>query len=144
VAYNWRGRFLSSVNNGGSRNPRYFAPYGTLDASLSYDVGYNFAVSVDVQNLTSEPLRVYGRSKRQVFFAQEGHPHFQLGARYRFGGHAAPPPPPPPPMAAPPPPPPATQTCPDGSVIDVTATCAAPPPPPPPPPPPATQGERGN
>jgi TonB-dependent receptor len=140
VAYNWRGKFLSSVNNGGSRNPRYFAPYGTLDASLSYDVGYNLAVSVDVQNLTSEPLRVYGRSKRQVFFAQEGHPHFQFGARWRFGGHAAPPPPP---MAAPPPPPPATQTCPDGSVIDVTATCAAPPPPPPPPPPPATQGERG-
>jgi TonB-dependent receptor len=142
VAYNWRGKFLSSVNNGGSRNPRYFAPYGTLDASLSYDVGRNFAVSLDVQNLLSEPLRVYGRSKRQVFFAQEGHPHFQLGARYRFGGNAAPPPPPP--LAPPPPPPPATQTCPDGSVIEVTATCAAPPPPPPPPPPPATQGERGN
>jgi iron complex outermembrane receptor protein len=42
-----------------------------------------------------------------------------------------------------PPPPPATQTCPDGSVIEVTATCPLPPAPPPPPPPPAAAPERG-
>ena len=58
---------------------------------------------------------------------------------YNFGHEAVlPPPPPPPPL---PPPPVATQTCPDGSVIQVTASCPAPPPPPPPPPAPA---ERGN
>jgi outer membrane receptor protein involved in Fe transport len=107
-AYNWRGKFLASINNGGYRNPRYFEPYGTLDASLSYDVMRNLAVSLDVQNLLSEPLRVYGRSKRQVFFAQEGHPHFQLGVRYRFSAPAALPPLPAPVMA--PAPAPATQT----------------------------------
>jgi TonB-dependent receptor len=139
IAYNWRGKFLSSVNNGSSRNPRYFAPYGTLDASLSYDIGRAFAITFDVQNILSEPLRLYGRTERELFFAEEGHPHFQLGARYRFSS-----PPPvvaPPPMMAPPPPPPPTQTCADGSVIPVTATCPAPPPPPPPPPAPAP--ERG-
>ena len=44
------------------------------------------------------------------------------------------------PVVPPPPPPPATQTCPDGSVIEVTATCPAPPPPPPPPPPAPERG----
>ena len=139
VAYNWRGRFLSTVNNGGSRNPRYYEPYGTLDFSLGYDVTDRFAVSFEGINLLGEDIRTYGRSKRQMFFAQEGHPRFYLGARYRFGGTtaAAPPPPPPP---APPPPPPATQTCADGSVILATEACPAPPPPPPPPPPAPERG----
>ena len=47
---------------------------------------------------------------------------------------------PPPPVL--PPPPPATQTCPDGSVVAVSATCPVPPPPPPPPPP-VAKPERG-
>ncbi|HXH00082.1 MAG TPA: TonB-dependent receptor [Sphingomicrobium sp.] len=42
-----------------------------------------------------------------------------------------------------PPPPPAMQTCPDGTMIEVTAMCPAPPPPPPPPPPPLPAPERG-
>ncbi len=138
LAYNWRGKFLSSVNNGGSRNPRYFEPYGTLDFSLGYDVSDNFAVSFEGVNLLGEDLRTYGRSKNQMFFAQEGHPRFYLGARYRFGGDTVVPPPPAPPP--PPPPPPATQTCPDGSVILATDVCPAPPPPPPPPPPAPERG----
>jgi iron complex outermembrane recepter protein len=61
-----------------------------------------------------------------------------LTVRQSFGGHPLPPPPPPPP------PPPATQTCPDGTMIAVTATCPVPPPPPaPPPPPPPAAPERG-
>ena len=139
LAYNWRGKFLSSVNNGGSRNPRYFEPYGTLDFSLGYDVSDNFAVSFEGVNLLGEDLRTYGRSKNQMFFAQEGHPRFYLGARYRFGGDTVVPPPPPAPPP-PPPPPPATQTCPDGSVILATDVCPAPPPPPPPPPPAPERG----
>lgn len=56
-----------------------------------------------------------------------------------FGGehHAAPPP------VALPPVPPATKTCPDDSVVAVSATCPLPPPPPPPPPP-APAPERGH
>jgi TonB-dependent receptor len=142
VAYNWRGKFLSRLNRGGNHNPVYYAPFGTLDASVAYNVTPNALITFEAQNLTSEPIRTYARSTHQLYFAQELHPRFWLGARYRFGGNAAPPPPPPAPPA--PPPPPATQTCPDGAVIEVTATCPAPPPPPPPPPPPATQGERGN
>src|SRR5205823_10780168 len=121
LAYNWRGKFLQNQNRGGSRNPVYFAPFGTLDASLTYNVTPNAQITLEAQNLTSEPIRSYARSTRQLWFAQELHPRFWLGARWKFGGvNAAPPPPPP--LA--PPPPPATQTCPDGSVIDVSATCA--------------------
>ncbi|MCH8616046.1 TonB-dependent receptor [Sphingomonas sp. SM33] len=141
VAYNWRGKFLSSVNNGGSRNPRYYEPYGTLDFSLGYDINDNFEVTFEGINLLGEDLRTYGRSTRQMFFAQEGHPRFYLGARYRFGGEkAVAPPPPPPPPPPPAPPPPATQTCSDGSVILASDTCPAPPPPPPPPPPAPERG----
>ena len=138
VAYNWRGRFLASTNNGGSRNPRYVEPFGTLDFSLGYDLTDRLALSFEGINLLGEDTRIYGRSKRQVFFAQEGNPRFYLGARYRFGGDAAP-------IAAPvysaplPPPAPATQTCPDGSVILASDMCPVAPPPPPP----APSGERG-
>ena len=63
-----------------------------------------------------------------------------LTVRQSFGGAAPVPPAPPPP---PPPPPPAMQTCPDGSMIEMTGTCPVPPPPPPPPPAPTERGERG-
>ncbi|WP_262984887.1 TonB-dependent receptor [Sphingomonas daechungensis] len=96
VAYNWRGTFLASVNNGGSRNPRYFEPYGTLDFSLGYELNNHFSVSFEGVNVLGEDLRVYGRSKKQLFFAQEGHARYYLGARYRFGGDTVAPPPPPP------------------------------------------------
>jgi TonB-dependent receptor len=142
LSYNWRGKFLAALNRGGSHNPVYFAPFGTLDGSISYNITPNASITFEAQNLTSEPIRTYARSTHQLWFAQELHPRFWFGARWRFGGSNAAPPPPP----VAPPPPPATQTCPDGSVIEATATCPAPPPapPPPPPPPPATSGERGN
>jgi TonB-dependent receptor len=142
VAYNWRGRFLAALNRGGSNNNVTFEPFGTVDASVSYNVNDRLALTLEGQNLTSEPIRTYARSTHQLLFAQELHPRFWLGARYRFGGGNASPPPPP--AMAPPPPPPATQTCPDGSVVEAIAACPAAPPPSPPPPPPATSGERGN
>jgi len=77
----------------------------------------------------------------QLYGAFLGEPRtFGVTLRAKMGFARAVPPPPPPPPAPPPPPPPATQTCPDGSVIAVTATCPLPPPPPPPPPAP----ERGS
>src|SRR5207248_2536446 len=117
VSYNWRGKFLSQLNRGGSRNPVYFAPFGTLDASLTYNITPSAQITLEAQNLTSEPIRSYASSTHQLWFAQELHPRYWLGARWKFGGVNAPPPPPPP-LAPPPPPPPATQTCPDGSVIE--------------------------
>ena len=84
LAYNWRDKYLSAVNRGASRNPVFFAPFGTLDLSISYDLNQQFSISFDALNLTSEPIRTYGRDTTNLWFAQELHPRFFLGARFRF------------------------------------------------------------
>jgi TonB-dependent receptor len=84
VSYNWRGSYLSAINRGASRNPVFIDSFGTVDASISYDITPNFAVSLDGINLLSEPIRTYGRSKHQLWFAQELKPRLFLGARYKF------------------------------------------------------------
>jgi TonB-dependent receptor len=86
LTYNWRDKYLSETGRGGTtdRNPVFFAPYGTLDVNLSWDVNQHIAVSLEGINLTSEAVRSYGRSENQTFFAQENKPRLLLGARYRF------------------------------------------------------------
>jgi TonB-dependent receptor len=84
LSYNWRDKNLSAVNQGGSRNPIFTAPFGTLDFNIGYDVSEKFSVTFEGVNLTSEPLRQYARSVNQLVFAQELKPRFLLGARYKF------------------------------------------------------------
>ena len=84
VAYNWRDKFLSAVNRGGGRSPVFFEPFGTLDASISYDILENATISLEAINILGEPIRSYGRDENQLWFAQEQHPRIFLGARYRF------------------------------------------------------------
>lgn len=84
ASYNWRGKYLSEVNRGGSRNPVFFEPFGTVDVNVSYDINEHFSVSAEAINLLSEPIRSYGRSKRQLFFAQELKPRVLVGVRYKF------------------------------------------------------------
>lgn len=85
LAYNWRDKYLTQTNRDGtSRNPVFTAPFGTLDLNISYDVTDNIAVSFEGINLTSETVRTYGRSERQLYFAQELEPRYLLGLRARF------------------------------------------------------------
>ncbi|MES2442650.1 MAG: TonB-dependent receptor [Pseudomonadota bacterium] len=84
VSYNWRDKFLSAVNRGGGRSPVFFAPFGTVDASVSVDVMENVAVSLEAINILSEPVRSYGRDEKQLWFAQEQKPRVFLGARFKF------------------------------------------------------------
>lgn len=85
VAYNWRDKYLSATNrNGSNRNPVFVAPFGTLDVNVSWDVTDNIALSFEGINLTSEPVRTYGRTETNLFFAQELKPRYLLGARFRF------------------------------------------------------------
>ncbi|MGF7152022.1 TonB-dependent receptor [Sphingomonas zeicaulis] len=84
VSYNWRDKYLSATNRGGSRNPVFYAPFGTLDANLSYDITENIAVSLEAINILSEPVRTYARDTKQLYFAQELKPRILVGARYRF------------------------------------------------------------
>ncbi|MEI9850923.1 MAG: TonB-dependent receptor [Sphingomonas sp.] len=84
VAYNWRDKFLSGVNRGGGRSPVFFAPFGTVDANVSWDLTEQIAVSLEAINILSEPVRSYGRDENQLWFAQEQKPRIFLGARFRF------------------------------------------------------------
>jgi TonB-dependent receptor len=84
VAYNWRGKFLNAANRQASRNPLYFAPFGTLDVNLSYEVTPNISLSLEAINVLSEPIRTFARAKTELYFAQELHPRVLLGARFKF------------------------------------------------------------
>jgi TonB-dependent receptor len=146
VAYNWRSKFLLTESD-------VIQPYfpiwndktGTLDASAFYTFSPALKIGVQAQNLTNEVVKtlqqftIDGKLGPRSYFMNDR--RFSFILRGTLGGRSAPPPPPPPPA---PPPLPETQTCPDGTVVAVSATCPAPPaPPPPPPPPPEAKPERG-
>lgn len=84
VSYNWRDKHLSAVNQGGNRNPLFTDTFGTLDASISFDINEKISLSVEALNLTSEPFRQYARTENNLVYVQELKPRFYLGARYRF------------------------------------------------------------
>ena len=84
VSYNWRDKYLSGTNQGGNRNPLFTDTFGTLDASIGYDISENFSMSLEAVNLTSEPFRQYARTETNLVYVQELKPRFYLGARYRF------------------------------------------------------------
>jgi len=84
VAYNWRDKFLSGINRQGSRNPEFTAPFGQLDATISYEFTPNIAVTLEGINLTETSVRTYARNEKQLWFAQELDRRFLLGARFKF------------------------------------------------------------
>ena len=60
VAYNWRGQSLQGTSNTGTQNLPIFADsYGVLDASISYDVTPQFALTLDAQNILDTPFRSF-------------------------------------------------------------------------------------
>lgn len=145
AAYNWRSRFLlTSADVIYPFDPIFNEAAGYLDASAFYSINKNVKVGVQAVNLTNtvtkttQMFTTSGLTGPRSYFMNDR--RFSFIVRGTFGGASAPPPPPPPPL---PPPPPATQTCPDGSVVAVSATCPTPPPPPAPPPPPPPAPERG-
>ncbi len=84
LAYNWRDRFLQSTSRGSYLNPVYVSPFGTLDASISYDITPHLAVTVEAQNLTNESYGTYARQDVDFWQYQELKRRFIVGARYRF------------------------------------------------------------
>ncbi len=84
LAWNWRDRFLQQASRGGYRNPVFVSPFEEWDLNVSYDVNENIAVSLEAINLTGENVRTYGRSENDYWFAQDLHPRYLIGARYKF------------------------------------------------------------
>ena len=84
LAWNWRDEFLSGANRGGYTNPTYTDAYRQWDLNLSYDVSEALQVSLEAVNLTGEDVRTHGRAQIDYWFAQDLHPRYLLGARYKF------------------------------------------------------------
>lgn len=60
IAYNWRSDYLDSVNENGIVSvPVYANAYGSLDASVSYDLNDHVSFTIDGQNLTDSVQKSY-------------------------------------------------------------------------------------
>ncbi len=84
LAYNWRDKYLDQTNRGGFRNPTYYDAFSEIDLNVSYDINDKLQVSLEAINLTGEDIRTYGRTNLDYWYAQELHPRYLLGARYKF------------------------------------------------------------
>jgi len=83
LAYTWRDKFLQQAN-GRNGLPLYFASYGQLDASLSYDLTRNITLTADALNLTDEEEFTYSVTPDQTFSYRRTGPRYQVGVRVRF------------------------------------------------------------
>ncbi|OWQ86982.1 TonB-dependent receptor [Roseateles aquatilis] len=87
VAYNWRDKFLASVNDGntlGRSAPIYTEPYAQLDLSLGYNYSERLSFQAEAINLTDEVIRQHGRTKEEVIGVTQTGRRFMLGLRYKF------------------------------------------------------------
>jgi TonB-dependent receptor len=84
IAWNWRDKYLSQLNRGGSRNPVYVEPFTQVDFNISYDINDRLAVSLEGLNIFEESLRTHARDKDQLWYAQELDSRYLVGVRYKF------------------------------------------------------------
>jgi TonB-dependent receptor len=84
VAWNWRDKFLSTLNRGGSRNPVFVEPFTQVDFNISYDINERLAVSFEGLNVFEEHLRTHARDKNELWYGQELDSRYLVGVRYKF------------------------------------------------------------
>jgi len=84
LAYNWRGKFLSSTFDGSGPNPNYVEAFGQLDLSIGYAFDEKLSVQFEAINLTNQIQRVHGRTDSMALYVTQAGPRYMLGARYKF------------------------------------------------------------
>ncbi|MBB3062491.1 TonB-dependent receptor [Microbulbifer rhizosphaerae] len=84
LAYNWRDKFLTAVNQGSSRNPRYIDEFSQIDLNVSYEVNDQLSVAFEGINITGEDIEQYNRNERMVRFMDDLGARYQVGAHYKF------------------------------------------------------------
>jgi TonB-dependent receptor len=84
AAYNWRGEFLSSTNDGSGNNPAYTEPYGQVDLSVGYAYNDKLSFQFEAINLTDRIQRIHGRTKSEVLSVTQAGPRYSIGASYKF------------------------------------------------------------
>jgi len=65
AGYFWRGRYLNSIGST-TQAQSYVAPYGSLDASISYALTKEASIGLDVSNLTDSMRYIYGKDTTQA------------------------------------------------------------------------------
>ncbi|QTN30755.1 TonB-dependent receptor [Rhodoferax sp. AJA081-3] len=84
AAYNWRGEFLSGLNDGSGANPLYTEAYGQLDMNVSYKWNKNLSLQFEAINLNDGIQRLHGRSQSQVNYVTQTGPRYMFGLRYKL------------------------------------------------------------
>ncbi len=85
VAYNWRDKYLDSISEVGAESlPIYFKSYGTLDASISYDITKQFSITLDGQNLLDTVNKSYQGEPRYLRNYQINDRRFSVRLRALF------------------------------------------------------------
>jgi TonB-dependent receptor len=84
LAYNWRGEFLASTQDGSGFNPQYVQAYGQFDVSIGYNLTPKLTLQLEGINLTNETARVHGRNSAQALYVTQTGPRYMIGARYKF------------------------------------------------------------
>ncbi len=84
VSYNWRDEFIIASNGGAQADPMYTEAFGTIDASINYQITDNLQATFEGLNLNKAHIRNFGRDKTNIYFAQELDSRYQLGLRYKF------------------------------------------------------------
>ncbi len=83
LSYNWRDKFLTSIDDGGKR-PRYVEDYSQIDLSVGYEVNDNFSVAFEGLNLLGADAREHARSSVQLMRIEMLGPRYALSGRYNF------------------------------------------------------------
>ncbi len=84
AAYNWRGEFLSGLNDGSGANPLYTEAYGQLDLNVSYKWDKHLSLQFEAINLNDGIQRLHGRSPTQVNYVTQTGPRYMFGLRYKL------------------------------------------------------------
>ncbi len=86
AAYNWRGEFLTGINDGASDNinPLYTEAYGQLDLNVGYKWNKNLTLQAEAINLNDGIQRLHGRTTTEVNYVTQTGPRYMVGARYKF------------------------------------------------------------
>lgn len=84
LAYNWRGKFLSSTFDGAGPNPQYVEAYGQFDISLGYQFNERLSFQLEAINVSNEIQRVHSRTRQQLESVTQAGPRYMIGARYKF------------------------------------------------------------
>lgn len=84
AAYNWRGEFLSGLNDGSGANPLYTEAYGQLDLNVSYKWNKHLSLQFEAINLNDGIQRLHGRSHSQVNYVTQTGPRYMFGLRYKL------------------------------------------------------------